>query len=53
MNDREHDQNGDRGDVPAKHSTAETEEQNTGADRDEFVEETTEDSFPASDPPAW
>ena len=36
-------------DAPAKHSTGESESD----DKDSFVEETSRDSYPGSDAPAW
>ncbi len=42
------------GSAPAKHSTAETEDdERDDHDRDAAVEESSMDSYPASDPPAW
>ena len=45
----------DEADVPAKQSTGDEddERENSEAEEDAFVDETSKDSFPTSDPPAW
>ena len=41
-------------DVPAKESTDEdADRDNVSKEDDAFVDETSKDSFPTSDPPAW